>query len=86
MLLCRVIPIKMATCPLGRHSKSHLITPHCVLHYASLAVNTGHFVDSNSVDSHLNRITNLQHNGLKDSKQDELIYFFLKVLLQFLSI
>lgn len=51
MLLCRVVPVKMATCPLGSHSKSHLITPHCVLHYASLAVNTAHFVDSNSVDS-----------------------------------
>lgn len=84
MLLYRVIRIKMATCPLGSHSKSHLITPHCVLHYASLAVNTAHFVDSNSVDSLPNRITTLKQNRLKGSKLDELIYLFLEILLQFL--
>lgn len=82
MLLYGVIPIKMATCPLGRHSKSHLITPHCVLHYTSLAVNTTHFVDSNSVDSLPNRITELKHNRLKGSKLDELIHLFLEFLSQ----
>lgn len=86
MLLYGVIPIKMATCPLGSHSKSHLITPHCVLHYASLAVNTAHCVDSNSVDSLPNRITELKHNRLIDSILDELIYLFLEILLQFLII
>lgn len=86
MLLYRVIPIQMATCPLGSHSKSHLITPHCVLHYARLAVNTAHFVDSNSVDSLLNRITALKHNSLKGPKLDELIHFFLEILSQFVII
>lgn len=84
MLLYRVIPIKMATCPLGSHSKSHLITSHCVLHYASLAVITAHFVDSNSVDCLPNRFTKLKHNRLKGSKLDELIYSLLEILLQFL--
>lgn len=75
----------MATCPLGSHSKSHLITPHCVLYYTSLAVNTAHFVDSDCVDSVLNRITKLNtHNRLKGSKLDELMYLFIAILLQFL--
>lgn len=86
MPLYGVIPIKMATCPLGRHSKSHLITPHCVLHYASLAVNTAHFVDGNSVDSLPNRITELKHNRLKGSKLDESNDLFLDILLKFLII
>lgn len=75
----------MATCPLGSHSKSHLITSHCVLHYASLAVNTAHFVDSNSVDSLLNRITKLKHNRLKGSEADELIDLVHTILLTFLN-
>lgn len=86
MLLYRVIHIKMATCPLGSHSKSHLITPHCVLHYTSLAVNTAHFVDSTSVDCLPNRFTELKHNRAKGSKLDELIYSLLEILLQFLII
>lgn len=86
MLLYRVIPVKMATCPLGRHSKSHLITPHCVLHYTSLAVNTTYCVHSNSVDSLPNRITELKHHTLKGSELVELIHLFLEFLLQFLII
>lgn len=32
----RIILIKMAACPLGSYSKSHLITPHCVPRYLDL--------------------------------------------------
>lgn len=79
----------MATCPLGNHSKSHLITPHCVLYYASLAVNTAHFVNSDCVDSVLNRFTKLNthtHTDSKGSKLDELMKLFIAILLQLLII
>lgn len=80
MLLCRVVPIKMATCSLGSHSKSHLITPHCVLHYACSAVNTAPYVDSFSVDS-----TKHNHNA---ERLNWIRWFtcFLEILLQFVII
>jgi len=84
-LLCRVIHIKMATCLLGIHSKSRLITPHCVVHYVSLVVNTAHFVDSNSVDFPPNTVTKLKHNRLKVLKLEKWIHFFLKVYFQILK-
>lgn len=55
-------------------TKSLLITPHCVVHYASLTVDTAHSVLT--VDS--NRIIELRHNRLKGL--DEWIRLLLGIL------